>query len=77
MTTQPLKEKTLSFRISRALWIRIGDMARRLGVTSQSFCTEAIERHLDRAEKKDPDDVNGHAARKVIDQIRKAPRGGK
>lgn len=67
----------MSFRISRELWIRIGDAVRRAGSTTQAFCTEAIERHLALAERKqnDVDDVNGKSAKAVIRRMRNDASG--
>jgi hypothetical protein len=78
MSTDPPKDiKTLSFRISRQLWIRIGDAARRLGVTTQELCTRAVEEHLSRlAGKKSADDVNGKNVRSILGDIKKSSQGG-
>jgi hypothetical protein len=68
--------KTLSFRISISLWIRIGDAARRRGLTTRAFCTQVIEEYLDTFAGKPVDDVNGPPVRKVIDKLKKSPQEG-
>jgi hypothetical protein len=59
-TRTPQDTKYLSFRIDRDLWIRLGDAVRRLGTSSQAFCTGAIEIQLSRAARKlnNPGDQN-------------------
>lgn len=65
-------EKTLSFRISRELWIRIGDVARRIGTSTQAFCTDAVERHLTAVAKEGyaNDQVNGKSVRAKLPELR-------
>lgn len=71
--TEDTKEKYLSFRITRALWVRLGVAVRRSGVSTQAFCTEALERYLavvERKQQKDPDDLDGKSARSAIRKMR-------
>jgi predicted DNA-binding protein len=57
--------KFLKFRISREIWIRLGNAVRRAGTTTQAFCNEALERHLERAERKQAglDDLDAKSVR--------------
>jgi hypothetical protein len=77
MPTDPQQDiKTMSFRVSRELWIRIGDAARRLGVSTQAFCTEAIEKHLGQLEsKKGNGDVNGKSVRSKLPELFNSSKG--
>lgn len=75
--SQSNPNKYLKFRISRETWIRLGGAVRRAETTTQAFCNEAIERHLERAERKQTalDDFNGKSAKSVINQLRKGSSG--
>ena len=33
------------------MWVRLGHITRTLGTTTQAFCTEAIEKHIDRGKE--------------------------
>jgi hypothetical protein len=42
--------RTLSFRVTTALWERVGIVARRNNMSIQALCTDAVERKCDELE---------------------------